>query len=155
MPTKLRRGLWIPGCGIMNGYVSPWGCWKLNLDPLQEQEALLMIDPFLLSSISPPCIFFHFLFTLCLVILGQRLSFALFYVISQQSQCSPDIMMILFRWGRGDETFQVLLPFFFEIWFPSLVNPGWPGIPCVDQSGLEFTEIHLLLPPQCWDLSLL
>lgn len=45
----------------MNGYVSPWGCWKLNLDPLQEQEALLMIDPFLLSSISPPLYLFSLL----------------------------------------------------------------------------------------------
>jgi len=27
---------------------------------------------------------------------------------------------------------------------------GWPGIHCVDQAGLELTEIHLLLPPQCW-----
>lgn len=41
LPAEPRRELWIPGCGIMEGYVSPCGCWKLNLEPLHEQEVLL------------------------------------------------------------------------------------------------------------------
>ena len=33
----------------------------------------------------------------------------------------------------------------------SLSSPGSPGISCVDQTGLELTEIHLPLPPECWE----
>jgi hypothetical protein len=27
----------------------------------------------------------------------------------------------------------------------------WPGTHSVDQAGLNLTEIHLPLPPECWD----
>ena len=27
----------------------------------------------------------------------------------------------------------------------------WPGAHCVDQAGLYLTEIHLPLPPECWE----
>ena len=30
-------------------------------------------------------------------------------------------------------------------------SPGYPGIHFVDQAGLKLREIHLPLPPQCWD----
>ena len=30
-------------------------------------------------------------------------------------------------------------------------SPSWPGAHYVDQAGLELTEIHLPLPPECWD----
>jgi hypothetical protein len=35
----------------------------------------------------------------------------------------------------------------------SLCSPGCPGTHSVDQAGLqvELTEIHLSLPPKCWD----
>ena len=32
-----------------------------------------------------------------------------------------------------------------------LCNPGYPGTHSVDQAGLELTDIHLPLPPECWD----
>ena len=37
--------------------------------------------------------------------------------------------------------------------FPSqgLYNIGCPETHAVDQVGLELTEIHLPLPPKCWD----
>ena len=33
----------------------------------------------------------------------------------------------------------------------SLCSPGQAGTHFVDQAGLEFSEIHLPLPPECWD----
>jgi hypothetical protein len=33
----------------------------------------------------------------------------------------------------------------------SLYSPGCPGTHFVDQADLELTEIHLPLPPECWD----
>ena len=33
-----------------------------------------------------------------------------------------------------------------------MCGPGCPGTHSVDQAGLELTEIHLPLPPECWDL---
>jgi hypothetical protein len=33
----------------------------------------------------------------------------------------------------------------------SLFGLDWPGTCFVDQAGLEFTEICLPLPPECWD----
>jgi hypothetical protein len=30
-------------------------------------------------------------------------------------------------------------------------SPGSPGTHSVDQAGLELTETHLPLPPECWD----
>jgi hypothetical protein len=33
----------------------------------------------------------------------------------------------------------------------SLGSSGCPGTHFVDQAGLELTEIHLPLPPECWD----
>ena len=33
----------------------------------------------------------------------------------------------------------------------SLCNPGCPGTHCVNQAGLELTEISLRLPPLCWE----
>jgi hypothetical protein len=33
----------------------------------------------------------------------------------------------------------------------SLPNPGLPRTPNVEQVSLKLTEIHLLLPPKCWD----
>jgi hypothetical protein len=35
----------------------------------------------------------------------------------------------------------------------SLCSPGCPGTHSVDQAGLELTEIHLPLPPECSTLS--
>jgi hypothetical protein len=35
----------------------------------------------------------------------------------------------------------------------SLCSPGCPGTHFVDQTGLELIEIHLSLPPECWDYS--
>lgn len=41
--------------------------------------------------------------------------------------------------------------YFYLIFETSLtVSTGWPGMPDVDQVGLELTEIYLLLSPQCW-----
>jgi hypothetical protein len=34
----------------------------------------------------------------------------------------------------------------------SLCSLGCPGSSFIDQAGLELTEIHLPLPPECWDL---
>jgi hypothetical protein len=33
----------------------------------------------------------------------------------------------------------------------SLCSSGCPGTHFVDQAGLELREIHLPLPPKCWD----
>lgn len=33
----------------------------------------------------------------------------------------------------------------------TLSTCGCPGTCCVDQTGLDFTETHLPLPPNCWD----
>ena len=33
----------------------------------------------------------------------------------------------------------------------SLYNPGCPGTCSVDHTGFKLTEIHLPLPPKCWD----
>lgn len=55
----VQRGHLIPG--VMDGCGVPCGCWKLTLEPLQEQEVILMADPLVQS---PLCIFIHFLFTL-------------------------------------------------------------------------------------------
>ena len=33
----------------------------------------------------------------------------------------------------------------------SLCSPGYSGTHIVDQAGLELIEIHLPLPPDCWD----
>ena len=33
----------------------------------------------------------------------------------------------------------------------SLCSPGCPGTHSINQAGLELTEIHLPLPPGCWD----
>lgn len=33
----------------------------------------------------------------------------------------------------------------------SLHRSGCPGIYSVDQAGLKLTQIHLPLPPRCWD----
>ena len=38
----------------------------------------------------------------------------------------------------------------FEIRSP-LCSPEWPETYSVDQADLKLTEIHLLLPPECWD----
>ena len=32
-----------------------------------------------------------------------------------------------------------------------LRSPGCPGIHYVEEAGFELSEIHLLLPPKCWD----
>lgn len=34
----------------------------------------------------------------------------------------------------------------------SLYSPGWPKTLCIDQVGIQHIEIHLSLPPKCWDL---
>lgn len=47
LPTKPRRGHWIPECEVNVGYGPPCRCWKRNLGPLQEWEVLLMAGPFL------------------------------------------------------------------------------------------------------------
>lgn len=36
-------------------------------------------------------------------------------------------------------------------WMASLYNPSCLGIHCSGQDGLNFTDIHLPLPSQCWD----
>ena len=41
------------------------------------------------------------------------------------------------------------LIFFFKTGF--LFVPGFPGIPSVDKTGLELTEILFPLPAECWD----
>ena len=33
----------------------------------------------------------------------------------------------------------------------SLYDTGCLGTHSVDKANLEFTEIHLLMPPECWD----
>jgi hypothetical protein len=33
----------------------------------------------------------------------------------------------------------------------SLCSPGYPGTHYVDQASLKLTEVHLPLPPECWD----
>lgn len=33
----------------------------------------------------------------------------------------------------------------------SLCGPGYPGTYSVDKPGLEFTEVHLSLLPDCWE----
>jgi hypothetical protein len=33
----------------------------------------------------------------------------------------------------------------------SLCYPGWPDTHYVDQASLKLREIHLSLPPKCWD----
>lgn len=92
----VSRGHWVPECGVMDGrlLVTMW-CWKLNLDPLQEQEQLWMADPFLQSPFElysfpvctvvpvPPCIFIHFLFTLLFGDCRPKIiiEFMLFYII--------------------------------------------------------------------------
>jgi hypothetical protein len=43
----------------------------------------------------------------------------------------------------------VIFVFVFWIGFLSLCNS--PGTNFVDQTGLELIEIHLPLPPECWD----
>ena len=32
-----------------------------------------------------------------------------------------------------------------------IMGPSWPGTYSVDHAGLKLTEIHLPLPPECWD----
>lgn len=34
---------------------------------------------------------------------------------------------------------------------PSVCIPGWPGAHYINHAALELTEMHLLLPPECWD----
>ena len=41
--------------------------------------------------------------------------------------------------------------FVFQGRFSLSNSPGCPRTRSVDQAGLEFTEIHLPLPPECWD----
>jgi len=39
-PRETREGVGYNGTGLMNGSELPYGCWELNLGPLQEQEVL-------------------------------------------------------------------------------------------------------------------
>lgn len=50
----------------------------------------------------------------------------------------------------GYGLFSVLFINFFETSF-ILCNLGWPGAHYGNQAGLKLKEIHLLLPPRCWD----
>lgn len=39
---RLEKGAGTAGTGIIDGFKLPWGCWRPNLGPLQEQQMLLM-----------------------------------------------------------------------------------------------------------------
>lgn len=41
---EARRKHQVPG-GVMVGCEPPYGCWVLNLGPLQEQKVFLTIEP--------------------------------------------------------------------------------------------------------------
>lgn len=40
VPQESRKGSHIPGNGAIDGCESPYGCWKLNLGPLEVQLVL-------------------------------------------------------------------------------------------------------------------
>jgi hypothetical protein len=58
--------------------------------------------------------------------------------------------MSLFLWMLHEEAC-IFLPMDFFFDRVSLCSPGCPGTHSVDQAGLELIEIHLFLPPKCWD----
>ena len=57
-------------------------------------------------------------------------------------------------WVLGTElgsSAKVVTHFLLLLLFVSLCGIGCPGTGSVDQAVLEFTEIPLPLPPECWD----
>lgn len=45
MPTKARRGLWIPRAGVTDSCLLPHVCWESRPGPRQEQPFLLITEP--------------------------------------------------------------------------------------------------------------
>lgn len=49
-------GITAPGTGVIGSYESPYGCWGLNLDPLEEQPLLFHLSsPNTILFIKPTC----------------------------------------------------------------------------------------------------
>lgn len=44
MPVEVCSQHWVPRTGVMDSYEPPCGCWKLNLDPVLEQQVLLTLS---------------------------------------------------------------------------------------------------------------
>lgn len=47
LPAEARRGLWLPGIGVRNGWEPPCSCWEVHT-VLLEECSHLSIDPALL-----------------------------------------------------------------------------------------------------------
>jgi hypothetical protein len=64
----------------------------------------------------------------------------------------PTVMQLVFHENRI-LVFQALIPtpppLWSRGWFPDRVSLPWTHF--VGLAGLELTDIHLPLPPQCWD----
>jgi len=55
-PQRPEEGVESSGSGITDGRELPYGCWELNLSPLEEQSMFLTMEP----SISPALPTYHF-----------------------------------------------------------------------------------------------
>jgi hypothetical protein len=70
-----------------------------------------------------------------------------------QRKHSPEKQFKTFCWPHAKKTTLcfVFVLLFFSPEMVSLCSPGCPGTCSVDQAGFRLTEIHLPLPPKCWD----
>lgn len=75
-PRKSRQDVRSPGTGVTYDCEKSHGYWKLNPDPLPEQQVLLTAEPSLYPSLCPYTVFWLFYIGLYLQI---KVSWALFH----------------------------------------------------------------------------
>jgi hypothetical protein len=82
------EGVRSPGTGIIDSYVLTFGCWDLNLGPLEEQPVLLSAEP----SLQPVFIYLficYYYFILFYFIGFSRQGFSVLPWLSWNSLCRP------------------------------------------------------------------